>query len=247
MAGMRMLIITGNPEVAESVSIAIELHWSAARVITAQTGREGIGMAGTGNPDVVILDLELPDVRGSEVIRSIRSFSFAPVIALAVKGEEAKALECGAVDYMLKPCGPVEFYRKVEARIRDRDRFAGAQPHSHGDIVVEPQNLRLRHGGRVTELTPLETGLMSCLIRGGGSVVTYNRLIEAAWDSDFAGASDSLRLHVVRLREKVETDLVHPQVILTVPAEGYFLAPPRWSLYHAATPQAPSWQRVSRT
>jgi two-component system KDP operon response regulator KdpE len=219
--------VAGDPEMTESIALATQLRWPLYQLVTTCTGEKTIALARTENPDVIILDLQLPDALGFEVIERVRSFSSVPIVALVIQGEEneaARALECGADDCAGKPCGQTELLARVEARMRDKDRFAGAQLHTYGDIVLEPQNLRLRHGGRVTELTPLEAGLVSCLIRGGGSVVTYDRLLEAAWDSDFAGALDSLRLHVSRLREKVETDPADPQIILTAPGEGYFLA-----------------------
>jgi DNA-binding response OmpR family regulator len=224
---MRMLVIVGDHELGEAVSLAVELHFPGSEVVVAPTGQRGMALARTGGPEVVIVDLQLPDIPGIEVIERIRSSTSAAVIALTVAGEEedaARALESGADDCMGKPVGPAELVARVGARLCDRERLPQEGLRSFGGLVLDTRGLLLTRRDQGIRLTRLEAGIMACLMGNGGRLTPMGDLVEAAWGRDFPGVSDSLRLHVRRLREKIEADPNNPRVFLDVPGEGYLLA-----------------------
>jgi len=226
---VKALIIEDDPEIVESVSLAFRIRWPEARLVSTHLGRKGIELAESENPDIIILDLGLPDISGFEVLKQIRFFSSVSIIILTVKAEEAdivKGLEWGADDYIVKPCGQLELLARVKARIRDRDNFVDELPLSFGPLLFNPSTRQLLHGQKEINLTAIEAHIIHYLIRNGGRVATYPRLAEEVWGDDYPGSVDSLRVHIRRLREKLEADPSHPQLILTKAGIGYFLAKP---------------------
>jgi len=224
---VKMLIMAGDHELGEAISLAIGLHWPGSQVVVARTGQGGLALARSDDPEVVIVDLQLPDICGIEVIERLRSFTSAAVIALTVTGEEgdaARALESGADDYMGKPVGSAELVARVGARLHDAERFPQEEPCSFGGLILDTRGLLLKWRDREIRLARVEAGIVSRLIRNGGRLTPLGELIEAAWGRDFPGALGSLRLHVRRLREKIEADPNNPRVLLDVPGEGYLLA-----------------------
>jgi len=224
---MRMLVIAGDHELGEAVSLAVELHFPGSEVVVAPMGQRGMALARTGEPEVVIVDLQLPDIPGIEVIERVWSSTSAAIIALTVAGEEkdaARALRSGADDYMGKPVRLAELVVRIGARLRDRESLSREGPLSFGGLVLDTRSLLLTRRDQEIELTRLEAGIMACLMGNGGRLTPLGDLVGAAWGSDFPGASDSLRLHIRRLREKIEDDPNDPRVLLGVPGEGYLLA-----------------------
>ncbi len=224
---VKALIVEDNPEVVESISLAFQMHWPEAQLVSTYMGKKGIELAESEDPDIVILDLELPDISGFEVLKQIRLFSSIPIIVLTVRAEEAdmvKGLEWGADDYVVKPCGQLELLARVKARIRDRDHFAEEQPLTLGSLSFNPLTRQLLYGKKEINLTGIEAHIIHHLMRAGGDVASYSSLVEQAWGEAYPGAVDSLRVHIRRLREKLEADPSHPQLVLSKPSIGYFLA-----------------------
>ncbi len=226
---MKALIIEDDPEIVESVSLAFRIRWPDAQLVSTHLGKKGIELAESEDPDIIILDLGLPDMNGFEVLRQIRFFSSVAIIILTVKADEAsivKGLEWGADDYVVKPCGQLELLARVKARIRDRNNFVDESPLSFGSLLFNPSTRQLLHGKREINITAIEAHIIHHLMRMGGRVATYPGLAEEVWGDDYPGTVDSLRVHIRRLREKLEADPSHPQLLLTKAGMGYFLAKP---------------------
>jgi len=226
---VKALIIEDDPEIVESVSLAFRILWPEAQLVSTHLGREGIELAESEAHNIIILDLGLPDISGFEVLKQVRLFSSVPIIILTVKTEEAdtvKGLEWGADDYIVKPCGQLELLARVKARIRDKNHFAEEVPLTLGSLSFNPLTRQLMYGKKEINLTAIEAHIIHYLMRMGGRVATYSSLAEEVWGDDYPGSVDSLRVHIRRLREKLEADPSHPQLLLTKAGIGYFLAKP---------------------
>lgn len=226
---MRTLIIEDDPGIVESISLALQIRWPETEIMSTHLGKKGIDLVETKSPDIIILDLGLPDMSGFEVLKQIRAFSSAPIIILTVKADESdivKGLEWGADDYIVKPCGQLELLARIKARIRDKSHIFEETPISYGPLHFDPLARQLLNRKREIKLTAIEAHIIDLLMRNAGRVVTYSSLAEKVWGEDYNGSVDSLRVHIRRLREKIEADPSHPQFILTKPGIGYFLSKP---------------------
>lgn len=226
---MKALIIEDDPEIVESISLALKIRWPDTQIVSTHLGRKGIDFAETEEPDIIILDLGLPDISGFEVLKEIRSFSTVPVIILTVKGDEGdivRGLEWGADDYIVKPCGQLELLARVKARIRDKDRYSDDSPLSYGSLRFNPVTRQLLSRGAEIKVTAIEAQIIHRLMRNNGHVVTYSDLAEEVWGEEYPGSVDSLRVHIRRLRGKIEADPGRPQIILTKSGLGYYLGKP---------------------
>ncbi len=226
---MKALIIEDDPEIVESISLALKIRWPDTQIVSTHLGRKGVELAETEEPDIVILDLGLPDISGFEVLKEIRSFSMVPVIILTVKGDEGdivKGLEWGADDYIVKPCGQLELLARVQARIRDMNRYSDDSPLSYGSLSFNPATRQLLHRRNEIKITAIEAQIIHHLIGNAGHVVTYSDLTEEVWGEEYPGSVDSLRVHISRLRGKIEEDPSHPKIILTKAGLGYYLGKP---------------------
>lgn len=223
---MKALIIEDDLEIVESISLALKIRWPDTQIVSTHLGRKGIELAETEEPDITILDLGLPDISGFEVLKEIRSFSTVPVIILTVKGDEGdivRGLEWGADDYIVKPCGQLELLARVKARIRDKNRYNDDSPLSYGSLRFNPAGRQLLNRSREIKVTAIEAQIINRLMRNTGYIVTYSDLAEEVWGEEYPGSVDSLRVHIRRLRGKIEEDPSHPKIILTKAGLGYYL------------------------
>lgn len=223
---MKVLLIEDDKEIIDAISLAFRIRWPEADVVSTRLGQKGYELVESESPDIVILDLGLPDISGFEVLRQIRLFSKVPTIILTVRAEEAdvvKGLEWGADDYIVKPFRQLEFLARVKALIR---RQAPSEEESlvYGPLRLDTIARQLYYGGKEINLTVTENHILSHLMRNAGRVVTHSSLAEAVWGDDYPGSADSLKVHIRRLREKIEEDPGHPALILTRTGVGYFLA-----------------------
>ncbi|UCC59777.1 MAG: response regulator transcription factor [Dehalococcoidia bacterium] len=226
---MRALIIEDDPDIIESVTVAFHMAWPGAKVEHTHMGRKGIELVGKYKYDITILDLGLPDIRGLDVLKAIRDFSSVPIIILTVNNDEdniVKGLEWGADDYVVKPCGQFELLARIKARMRDKDDHYTSSPVTYGILRFDPQSRHLEIGERQVRLTAIESDIIQALMRNGSRVTTHTQLTEAVWNTDYIGSVDSLRVHIRRLREKVENDPSKPKIILTKSGIGYVMAKP---------------------
>jgi len=223
----KVLIIEDDPEIVSFVKVAFEIRWPEAELISTSLGEEGLDLVETENPDLVILDVGLPDMDGFDVLRGIRLFSSVPVVVLTVKSDEAdmvRGLEWGADDYVVKPFRQLELLARLKVQLRRRDPADEEAPVVCGALRLDPTTFQLTYGGRDIGLTLVEGRIMQYLMQNVGNIVTHSRLAEAVWGEDHPGALDSLRVYIRHLREKIEEDSSSPKLILTKVGVGYMLS-----------------------
>ena len=195
------------------------------KVFEAETGRQGLVEAGTRRPDLVMLDLGLPDIDGVEFIRDLRSWSAVPIIVLSARsaeGDKVTALDAGADDYLTKPFGVAELVARVRAVLRRNTRGAeGSSQISFGDVSVDLARRVVLRKGHSVHLTAIEFRLLSLLIGGTGKVLTHRHLLREVWGPSFVESNHYVRIYVAHLRQKLEADPAQPRHILTETGVGY--------------------------
>ena len=225
---MRILVIEDSPIIVETVSLALGIRWPEAKIISSAKGEAGIDTVESESPDVVILDLGLPDISGFEVLKRIRLFSDVPILILTVRSDESdiiKGLEWGADDYMVKPFRQLELVARVNGIMR-RLNSKTDKPLVCGQLRFEPSSLRLTSGTKEIKVSRTEGLILEQLMRNQGHVVSHASLAEAMWGGDFPEASKSIKVHIRHLRQKLEADPGQPKLILTRPGIGYLIAEP---------------------
>jgi two-component system KDP operon response regulator KdpE len=186
--------------------------------------------AGTRKPDLLILDLGLPDGDGKDLIRDLRAWSSIPVIVLSARIEEhdkVEALDAGADDYLSKPFGVAELLARVRASLRRRALAAGEEGTSvqFGEVVADLSNRRLIRRGQDVHLTPIEFRLLAELMRYPGKVITHRQLLREVWGPPYVEHSHYLRIYMGRLRQKLEDDPLRPKHLITETGIGYRFIP----------------------
>jgi two-component system KDP operon response regulator KdpE len=224
---MKVLIIEDDKAIIEAISLTLQISWPETKLISTQFGEKGVEMVESEKPDVVILDLGLPDISGFEVLKQIRLFSSVPIIILSVRADEAdivKGLECGADDYVVKPFKQLELLSRIKLVTRRQDRLGKEEPLVCGQLRFDPSTWQVFYGDKEINVTRTEGSILRHLMRNAGRVVTHSDLSDAVWGVDYADAVESLKVHIRRLRVKLEADPSNPQIILTRPGIGYSLA-----------------------
>ncbi len=226
---MKVLLIEDDHNIVETISLALQMRWPEAKLVYTHLGEAGVDLVQTEFPDVVILDLGLPDISGFEVLKRTRLFSSVPIIILTVKSEEAdivKGLEWGADDYMIKPFRQLELLARLRTLTRRQDHTGTTLPLICEPLRFDPSTRELYCGDKEISLTSTEGHILYHLMRNAGHVVTHASLAEAVWGELYDGAVNSLRVHIRRLREKLEADPGHPKLIRTKAGVGYFMPRP---------------------
>lgn len=199
------------------------------RLFEAVTGADGLVEAATRQPDIVIVDLGLPDMDGLDVIRRLREWTKVPIIVLSARGRESDkvaALDAGADDYVGKPFGPSELLARIRVALR---HAAGAAREDDatftvGDLTVDLARRHVFVGARDVHLTPIEYKLLTVLVLNAGKVLTHNHLLKDVWGPSHAAEAHSLRVYMAQLRRKLEVDPTQPRYLLTELGVGYRLA-----------------------
>ena len=223
---LKVLIIEDQPIIVEIVSLALRMRWPEANVVTTNLGEKGIELVEVEVPDVVILDLGLPDMDGFEVLKQVRLFSTVPIIILTVREEEhdiVKGLEWGADEYIVKPFRQLELMARVQALLRRKNVPSGETHLVYGPFQLDLSRHRLVIGKRDISLTNTEALILYHLMKNAERVVTISRLTEILWGGDYAGAADAIRVYIRRLRTKIEANPSHPEFIHTSPGLVYTL------------------------
>lgn len=226
---MKVLIIEDDAGVVEVVARCFEMRWPGVTVLSTGEGAKGTELVEAELPDIVILDLGLPDINGFEVLRQIRFFSDVPIFILTVRDQKpdiARGLESGADDYLTKPFDYIEFLARVKAMLRrsGMGEFGSAEPFQSGNLWIDFSTREVRLGGEVVKLSPIEYSLLSHLARNAGHVVTHRTLLEKVWGTEYTDATDYLKVYIQRLRVKLCNNLSVPKLILTEWGVGYKLA-----------------------
>jgi len=228
------VIIEDEPQIRRFVRAALVAEgW---QVFEADTVKKGLTEAGTRKPDLLVVDLGLPDSDGLALIRDVRSWSNVPIVVLSARADEADkiaALDAGADDYLTKPFGVGELLARMRANLRRprtapgesaTDTSAEADPlFRFGNIEVDRQARLVRRGGAEVHLTPIEYRLLTVLIANVGRVLTHRQLLREVWGPSHAEQSHYLRIYMGHLRQKLETDPAQPRHFLTETAVGYRL------------------------
>jgi DNA-binding response OmpR family regulator len=225
---MKILIIEDSPIIVETITLALEMRWPDTKIIDTTRGEKGLEMIEAESPDIIILDIGLPDISGFDVLKRIRLFSNIPILILTARSDEAdivKGLEWGADDYMVKPFKQLELQARINGIIRRRS-FLKDESLIVGNLRFDPGSMRLFSGRTEINISRTEGLILGTLMRNPGNVVNYGVIAEAIWGDDFAEASNSVRVHIRHLREKLEADAGKPQLILTKTGIGYYLAKP---------------------
>jgi two-component system, OmpR family, KDP operon response regulator KdpE len=223
----RVLVVEDDPQLLRAMRIT--LHARGHEVVTAATGRKALSEAAAARPDLVVLDLGLPDLDGVEVIEGLRGWTSVPIIVLSGRtsgGDKVAALDAGADDYVTKPFGIEELLARIRAVTRRTAGDDGAVAVELGDHHVDlgARRVSSRTGGDV-RLTPTEWRLLDALVRHPGKLIGRQQLITEVWGPVGAGDSSSLRFYLNRLRRKLEPDPSRPRYLLTEPGMGYRFQP----------------------
>ena len=224
----KVLLIEDEKTIRRFVRVAVEEEGCA--VIEAETVAGGLIEAGVQKPDLLILDLGLPDGNGIDLIRDLRGWSEVPILILSARAQEndkIDALDAGADDYLTKPFSVGELRARVRALLRRRLRSAeGATPViEFGDVTVDLSRRLVLRGGETVHLTPLEYRLLSTLLGHPGKVLTQRNLLREIWGPSYVESSHYLRVYVGHLRQKLENDPTQPRHFLTETGVGYRFQP----------------------
>lgn len=224
--GARVLVVDDEPAILRAVQTNLARH--DFRVETAGTGRGALEAHGRFHPDVVLLDLGLPDIDGLEVIREIRASSSTPIVVLSVRGAEhdkVQALDLGADDYLTKPFGVDELLARIRVALRHAAKPAqgAAAVFKTDDLEVDLEHRRVSVGGREVRLTPTEYSLLTALIGHANKVLTDRMLLQQVWGSAWETEAHYIHVYIARLRKKLQRDGQTPRYIVTEPGVGYRL------------------------
>jgi two-component system, OmpR family, KDP operon response regulator KdpE len=209
-----------------SILRALQINLTARKyeVVTAADGDAGLAAMARARPDVLILDLGLPDMDGADVIKGIRAQTSTPIIVLSAAGQESTkvaALDAGADDYITKPFGMDELLARLRAAVRRASPAPDEPVVVTGDFTVDLAAKRVTRDGRDVRLTPTEWGLLEVLVRNRGQLVTQRQLLQGVWGEQYQTEGNYLRVYVARLRRKLEPDPSRPRYLLTEPGIGY--------------------------
>jgi two-component system, OmpR family, KDP operon response regulator KdpE len=226
MSAPIILVIDDEPQIRRVVKNAFQA--GGARVLEAATGSEGIDRAASARPDLIILDLGLPDVTGADVCREIRKWSPAPILVLSARHsdeEKVALLDAGADDYVTKPFSTPELEARARALLRRVPTTGASGTISIGDLVLDPAAHRIMRDGKPVHLTRTEWELLRVLMSNAGRVLTHQQLFREVWSGrSFGDAQQYLRVYVAHLRRKIEPDPVRPRYIHTEAGVGYRFA-----------------------
>ena len=226
---MKFILVEDDTEIVEFISIALNLGWSDSEIIAVNQGKEVAGLIESESPDLVLLDLGLPDISGFEVLRGIRQFSNIPVIIITVSDSEesiVKGLNLGADEYIVKPFGQLELLARIKAVLRNRNSQY-LTPITVGPIQYYPESCRVKCGAKYIHLTRTECLVIYELMTKQGKVVSYEKLADSLWGSYYPNAVDAIRVYIRRLRAKMETEPSCSGLITSKPGLGYIFELPK--------------------
>ncbi len=226
---MKVLLVDDEPEFIKILAVAFQVYRPGYRLVAAGTGQEALSLAELEEPDVVVLDVMLPDVDGLEVCRLLRAQRNVPVLLLSAKDREddiVQGFEAGADDYVTKPCSYRTLMARIEAVVRRAVSAPSARPGvlSCGDLVVDLAQRQAKLRGETVDLTPKEYRILEELARHPGQMVTHEVLLARIWGEDYRDEPQYLKTYVYRLRRKIEEDPHRPRYILTHYGGGYCLS-----------------------
>ncbi|MEU9029087.1 response regulator [Streptomyces sp. NPDC048383] len=222
----RVLVVDDEPQIVRA--LVINLKARRYEVDAASDGAGALELAAARHPDVVVLDLGLPDMDGIEVIRGLRGWTRVPILVLSARhtsDEKVEALDAGADDYVTKPFGMDELLARLRAAVRRAEPAAGA---GGDEVIVRTEGFTVDlaakkavRAGRDVRLTPTEWHLLEVLVRNGGKLVSQKQLLQEVWGPSYGTETNYLRVYMAQLRRKLEADPSHPRHFITEPGMGY--------------------------
>ncbi len=218
----RVLVIDDEGPILRA--LRINLTARKYEVVTAEDGTSGLAAMARVRPDVLILDLGLPDMDGADVIKGIRGWTSTPIIVLSAAGQEntkVAALDAGADDYITKPFGMGELLARLRAAVRRASPAPDEPVVGTADFTVDLAAKRVARDGTDVQLTPTEWGLLEALVRNRGRLVTQRQLLQEVWGEQYQTEGNYLRVYMAHLRRKLEPDPSRPRYLLTEPGMGY--------------------------
>ncbi len=226
---MKVTIIEDDPEIIEVVSIGFETAWPGSRVVSALNAAEGMEMLKTENPDILILEVVLPEggACGYDLCKELRSFSAMPIIIVSGRDAEVditRGLESGAADYLTKPFSMMELVARTRAvmrRVQAESLTGSAHPFVSEDLSVDFDNRQVVAHGEQVKLTPTEYKLLCYLLRHPRQILTKDAILNEVWDEKYQDCRGLVKAHIQKLRKKLKEDLLNPRLILTVRGQGY--------------------------
>jgi len=226
--GAQILVVDDEPNLLQAVRTALERNGALVRA--AETGEAALTALSRYHPDLILLDLGLPDMDGTEVIRRVRERESIPIVVLSVRGAErdkVTALDLGADDYLTKPFGVDELLARIRVALRHASASAPGAGSivRFGDLEVDLERRRVRVAGREVRLSPTEFSLLKALVSHPNKVFTDQMLLRQVWGPGYGAEAHYLHVYVARLRQKIEKDPHAPRLIITEPGVGYRFLP----------------------
>jgi two-component system response regulator VicR len=227
---LKILLIEGHRDTVEALSLSFQMGWPQAVLISTDHGVSGVEMAAEESPDMVMMGLSFPDIDGFQVLTEIRSFSNVPIVIVTDRSAEidrVRGLELGADDYIVRPLGFMELLARIRALVRRRSSQVLALPErvDYGGVVIDfgSQQVELHH--KVIKLTLTEYRILCELVRNPGRTISRETLLEKIWGEEYLDTPDLLKVHIHRLRRKLEDNREKPEMIITVSRRGYKFEP----------------------
>jgi two-component system KDP operon response regulator KdpE len=223
-AEVRVLVVDDEPAIRRFLRVSLAAHGYV--IFEADSGEAAMVVAATNRPDLIILDLGLPDLDGVEVTRRLREWTRIPIIILSVRGQDADkiaALDAGADDYVVKPFGVGELLARMRVALRHVTPAGDEPVFVVDELVIDRARREVKVAGREMQLTPTEYGLLCALAAHAGKVLTHRQLLRELWGPGYEQETHMLRVNISNLRRKLEPDPTRPHYIRTEPGVGYRL------------------------
>lgn len=225
---MKILVVDDDPDIRETIRITFNLRWPEAEILEAADGESGLQKGLEDSPDLIILDLMLPDVDGFEVCRRLRRSSNVPILMLTAKGrdvEKVKGLELGADDYITKPFSFIELLARVRALLRRANGGAAIgelrQPYEKGGLKIDFEARKINSNSLIVDLTQKECDILYLLVQRTGQLVEHKMILSRVWGPEYTMELNYLKPYIHHLRKKLQSIGGQRLAIINVPREGY--------------------------
>jgi two-component system KDP operon response regulator KdpE len=244
---MKILVVDPDAKISEGVATALQLQWHDAEILTATAGEAGLRTFFDHDPDVVLLEIDLPDLSGIDVLRQIRRVSDVPILVCSARTDDidqVRALELGADEYVTKPCSYLVLIARIKAALRRAELLPPARALPDlvvGDLVINFRDRRVTVHGEPVKLTPVEYKLLYHLVRNAGRLMPHDALLDRVWGAEYGHTPDHLKVFISRLRSKIEHP-GGPHYIETERGVGYcFIHPDDWRPVDAPPARLPGF------